>query len=155
MTANQGSLGRQLAIGAASLVALAALGAGAAGAGIASLLGDGGSPPSATATGTIPAAMLPLYQQAAATCPGLPWTVLAAIGTIESDNGRNDGPSSAGAEVFWGCDLGLWHVRQGPRGGRSSLVSDGCESPGRLSHRLRSVPPHDGQISGVACRVAF
>jgi hypothetical protein len=98
VTASLGSLGRQLAIGAASLVALAVLGAGAAGAGIASLLGGGGSPPSATATGTIPAAMLTLYQQAATTCPGLPWTVLAAIGTIESDNGRNDGPSSAGAE---------------------------------------------------------
>ena len=98
MTASLGSLGRQLAIGAASLVALAVLGAGAAGAGIASLLGGGGSPPSATATGTIPAAMLTLYQQAALTCPGLPWSVLAAIGTIESDNGRNDGPSSAGAE---------------------------------------------------------
>ena len=28
--------------------------------------------------------MLALYQQAAATCPGLPWTILAAIGTVES-----------------------------------------------------------------------
>ena len=39
----------------------------------------------------------PLYAAAAATCPGLPWTVLAAIGTIESDNGANPGVSSAGA----------------------------------------------------------
>ena len=97
MTTSQGSLGRQLAIGAATVCALAVLCAGAAGAGIASLLG-GAIPPSPTATGTIPAAMLTLYQQAATTCPDLPWTVLAAIGTIESDNGRNDGPSSAGAE---------------------------------------------------------
>jgi hypothetical protein len=38
-----------------------------------------------------------LYQQAAPTCPGLPWEVLAAIGQIESGHGRNLGPSSAGA----------------------------------------------------------
>jgi hypothetical protein len=38
-----------------------------------------------------------LYQAAATTCPGLSWTVLAAIGQIESDHGKNIGPSSAGA----------------------------------------------------------
>ncbi|HEY2578436.1 MAG TPA: lytic transglycosylase domain-containing protein [Streptosporangiaceae bacterium] len=30
-------------------------------------------------------------------CPGMSWTVLAAIGQIESGDGQNDGPSSAGA----------------------------------------------------------
>jgi hypothetical protein len=40
---------------------------------------------------------LELYQQAARTCPGLSWSVLAAIGQIESGHGRNTGPSSAGA----------------------------------------------------------
>jgi len=40
---------------------------------------------------------LELYQRAAATCSGLSWTVLAAIGQIESGHGRNVGPSSAGA----------------------------------------------------------
>ncbi|WP_141958903.1 lytic transglycosylase domain-containing protein [Actinoallomurus bryophytorum] len=40
---------------------------------------------------------LELYQQSATTCPGLSWTVLAAIGQIESGHGRNVGPSSAGA----------------------------------------------------------
>src|SRR5690606_7896276 len=37
------------------------------------------------------------YKQAAARCPGLSWTVLAAIGQVESSHGRNVGPSSAGA----------------------------------------------------------
>lgn len=37
--------------------------------------------------------MLELYEQAAATCPGLPWTVLAAIGTVESGNGTSNLPS--------------------------------------------------------------
>ena len=40
---------------------------------------------------------LDLYKQAAAACHGLSWTVLAAIGQIESSHGRNNGPSSAGA----------------------------------------------------------
>jgi hypothetical protein len=45
-----------------------------------------------------PANYLVLYQESAAQyCPGLSWTVLAAIGEIESGNGQNMGPSSAGA----------------------------------------------------------
>jgi membrane-bound lytic murein transglycosylase B len=40
---------------------------------------------------------LSLYKGAAGTCPGLSWTVLAAIGQVESGHGRNIGPSSAGA----------------------------------------------------------
>jgi cell wall-associated NlpC family hydrolase len=64
----------------------------------------GGPPASADARANIPAAMLALYQAAAATCPGLPWTVVAAIGTVESDNGLSDlpgvhsGANAAGAE---------------------------------------------------------
>ena len=72
----------------------------------ASLLGVGSGAPTASsaATAKIPPAMLALYEQAAATCPGLPWTILAAIGTVESDNGQSDlpgvqsGANSAGAE---------------------------------------------------------
>jgi len=48
------------------------------------------------ATG-VPPDSLRLYHGAATTCPGLPWTVLAAIGQVESAHGRNTGPSSAGA----------------------------------------------------------
>jgi cell wall-associated NlpC family hydrolase len=52
----------------------------------------------------IPARLLPLYQHAASTCPGLSWTVLAAIGKIETDHGRASlpgvrfGANSAGAQ---------------------------------------------------------
>ena len=46
----------------------------------------------------VPANWLDLFKESAAQyCPGLPWTVLAAIGEIESGDGANDGPSSAGA----------------------------------------------------------
>lgn len=44
-----------------------------------------------------PAALRSLYQHAAATCPGLPWGVLAGIGQVETDNGRVKAVSSAGA----------------------------------------------------------
>lgn len=60
--------------------------------------------PSATALATIPPGYLTLYLGAAQTCPGLPWGVLAGIGTVESDNGRSNlrgvhsGANSAGAE---------------------------------------------------------
>jgi hypothetical protein len=45
----------------------------------------------------IPPAYLALYRSAAKTCPGMSWTLLAAVGQVESGHGRNDGPSSAGA----------------------------------------------------------
>ena len=45
-----------------------------------------------------PSNYLQLFQASAAHyCPGLSWTVLAAIGQIESGDGSNMGPSSAGA----------------------------------------------------------
>ena len=98
------ALTSKVATAAAGLVLLVALLAAGAGAGIASLLGGGDAAPSATATASIPPGMLALYQEAAATCPGLPWTVLAAIGTVESANGQSTLPgvhtraNSAGAE---------------------------------------------------------
>ncbi len=46
----------------------------------------------------IPPAFVTLYRAAAATCPGLDWHVLAAIGQVESGHGRSNGPSSSGAE---------------------------------------------------------
>jgi membrane-bound lytic murein transglycosylase B len=44
-----------------------------------------------------PTAYFALYRAAAQTCPGMPWTLLAAVGQVESGHGRNNGPSSAGA----------------------------------------------------------
>src|SRR5437588_1792281 len=63
-----------------------------------------GGPASGRAVASIPPTWLDLYRQAAATCPGLPWTVLAGIGTVESDNGQSSaagvrsGANFAGAE---------------------------------------------------------
>jgi Transglycosylase SLT domain len=61
-----------------------------------------GSQPSPRARGDIPPRLLALYQAAANTCPGLPWSVLAAIGELASDHGRStargvtSGTSAAG-----------------------------------------------------------
>ncbi|MGC1283374.1 MAG: lytic transglycosylase domain-containing protein [Streptosporangiaceae bacterium] len=55
-------------------------------------------PVTKVASNKLPTTYLQLFQDSAAKyCPGLSWTVLAAIGQIESADGTNDGPSPAGA----------------------------------------------------------
>ncbi|MEV8320427.1 bifunctional lytic transglycosylase/C40 family peptidase [Streptomyces sp. NPDC059900] len=64
------------------------------------MAGSGGASasPSKHALSDIPPKMLALYQRAAPECPGLSWTVLAAIGKVETDHGRYPTmTSSAGA----------------------------------------------------------
>lgn len=97
MSDGDGLATRLAALGVA-LLAVVVLTAAAAGAGVAALLGGGVTPASAAATAQIPAGMLALYQRAAATCPGLPWTVLAGIGAVETNHGQaTDQVSVAGA----------------------------------------------------------
>jgi Transglycosylase SLT domain len=56
------------------------------------------TPTTPAPSGQLPTTYLQLFQESAAEyCPGLSWTVLAAIGQIESADGTNMGPSSAGA----------------------------------------------------------
>jgi hypothetical protein len=52
---------------------------------------------SAFARTTIPVPYLDLYRSAAATCAGLPWTVLAGIGAVETGHGANVHRSVKGA----------------------------------------------------------
>jgi soluble lytic murein transglycosylase-like protein len=46
----------------------------------------------------VPGGLRSLYVAAARTCKGLPWTVVAAIGQVESGHGRNTAMSYAGAQ---------------------------------------------------------
>lgn len=89
-----------LAAGAAVVVPLAAVSA---------LLGTsfglptvdqatGGSSPSAVAVSDIPARYLALYREAAARY-GLDWTILAGIGRVECDHGRDPDPSCTSEEA--------------------------------------------------------
>jgi Transglycosylase SLT domain len=56
------------------------------------------APATPAPSGQLPTTYLQLFQESAARyCPGLSWTVLAAIGQIESADGTNMGPSTAGA----------------------------------------------------------
>jgi membrane-bound lytic murein transglycosylase B len=47
---------------------------------------------------SMPSGYEQLYRNAAKTCSGLSWTVLAAIGQVETGHGRNTNTSSAGAQ---------------------------------------------------------
>jgi cell wall-associated NlpC family hydrolase len=75
-----------------SLLVLVTLAVAAASGMLTSLTGHDGARPSRTAMEDIPVENYTLYTQAAATCPGLDWTILAAIGKIESDHGRSTLP---------------------------------------------------------------
>jgi cell wall-associated NlpC family hydrolase len=95
---------RAVGLVGAGLVVLVVVVIGAAGVGLISLLTGGDVIPSASATAAIPSSMLTLYEQAAVTCPGLPWTVLAAIGTVESSNGTSDLPGVHTGANFAGAE---------------------------------------------------
>jgi Transglycosylase SLT domain len=61
--------------------------------------------------GQVPSNWMQLYQDSAQRyCPGLSWTVLAAIGEIESGDGANDGPSTAGALGPMQFMPGTWSI---------------------------------------------
>src|SRR4030095_12793047 len=63
----------------------------------------GGGAPSATAQQDIPPQLLPVYQTAADSCPGLPWPVLAAIGKVETDHARSAAPGVRSGANFAGA----------------------------------------------------
>jgi cell wall-associated NlpC family hydrolase len=88
---------RALAAFAASAVLLPVLVVAVVAAGVAASSQTTGAP-SAYALADIPADYLALYRAAAATCPGMSWALLAAVGKVESDHGHNASASSAGAE---------------------------------------------------------
>jgi peptidoglycan DL-endopeptidase CwlO len=56
------------------------------------------------ARAAIPPSYLIWYVDAAAACPGLPWSVLAAIGTVETDNGQSTLPGVHSGANFAGAE---------------------------------------------------
>ncbi|ABW16065.1 NLP/P60 protein [Parafrankia sp. EAN1pec] len=90
----------RLVLGLCALLLAVPILAGGVAAGLLGGEAGGGEPASAAAAaGEIPVDYQRLYVTAAATCPGLPWTVLAAVGKVETDHGQNpDWTSLAGAQ---------------------------------------------------------
>ncbi|MGH8987465.1 MAG: NlpC/P60 family protein [Acidimicrobiales bacterium] len=88
-------------LGAAFVVPVVMLG-GTAVIGLTSALGGGAtalsadSVPSQGARSAIPLPYLENFEDAAGSCPGLPWSALAGIGRVESDFGAGSQTSSAG-----------------------------------------------------------
>jgi hypothetical protein len=99
--------------------------------------------------GTEPTTYVQLFQASAAEyCPGLSWTVLAAIGQIESADGQNMGPSSAGALgpmqflpstwAAWGIDAfgqtgppDVWNPYDAVPSAARMLCADGAAAGGQ------------------------
>jgi hypothetical protein len=66
--------------------------------------GSGGSLGAHLDGSAVPAAWELLDEGASTTCPGLAWSVLAAIGRIESDSGRSSAPGVASGANFAGAE---------------------------------------------------
>ncbi|WP_243708655.1 lytic transglycosylase domain-containing protein [Actinomadura sp. GC306] len=77
-----------------------------------------------------------LYKQAAGTCPGLSWTVLAAIGQVESSHGRDVGPSSAGALGPMQFMPATWKAYgvDGDRDGKADIMNPYDAIPGAANY---------------------
>jgi hypothetical protein len=59
--------------------------------------------PSGDARADIPATYLRLYMESADLCPGLSWTILAAIGKVETNHGRLSAPGVSTGQNFAGA----------------------------------------------------
>jgi NlpC/P60 family/Transglycosylase SLT domain len=105
---------------------------------LSALFGSTTRPPSSTALADIPTDYLALYRQAATVCPGLDWTILAAIGKTETNHGRSHLPGVRGGHNEAGA------------GGPMQLLEPTWDSiiarheipPGGL-HPLSRYTPHD------------
>jgi hypothetical protein len=111
--------------------------------------------PSPAARADIPAGYLRLYQGGARRCPGLSWTVLAAIGKVESDHGRarlpgvRSGWNAAGAAgpMQFGIGVGragnAWatYGRDFDRDGRTSVYDPGDAIPAAARYLCAASAP--------------
>jgi Transglycosylase SLT domain len=90
------------------------------------------------ASGQLPSSYLQLFKASAADyCPGLSWTVLAAIGQIESADGTNNGPSKAGAlgpMQFLPSTWAVWGIDAFGQTGRPDIMNpyDAVASAARM-----------------------
>jgi cell wall-associated NlpC family hydrolase len=116
----------------------------------------GGGPGSAGPETAVPADWEALDRAAAATCPGLPWSVLAAIGRVESDSGRStaagvtSGANGAGAEgpMQFEPETFAEYAMIGPGGADPASPYDSVDAVYTASHLLCA--DGGGMTSGLA-----
>ena len=148
----------------------------AAGLAAASAASREGPKPSALALSDIPADHLPLYRRAALTCPGLPWTILAAIGSVESSHGRASAPGvSSGANfagamgpmqflaetwAAYGVDADgngaadVYHPTDAVLGAANYLCRSGAGDPSTLAKAIWAYNHADWYVADVLSRAA-
>lgn len=115
--------------------------------------------------------LLALYQGAAATCPGLDWSILAAVHYVERRHGSGPATSSAGAEgpmqfmpaTFkeYGVDAdGDGHARindleDAIYSAANLLCSNGAGDPRRLEDAIYTYNPSTSYVAHVLARARF
>lgn len=127
--------------------------------------------PSPFALSDIPTDYLDLYRSAAETCQGLSWTVLAAIGSIETNHGRStlpgvqSGSNEAGAmgpmqfmPATWSAygvdgdgdgDRDVYDARDAIPGAANYLCANGAGEPSRLRGAIWNYNHSDQYVQDV------
>ncbi len=121
----------------------------------------GGNAPSDDARKDIPANYLAMYQQAADACPGLPWSVVAAIGKVETNHGRlkapgvTEGANFAGAAGPMQMGIGVgaagsafWtYAIDGNGDGKASPYDPADAIPSATAYLCKALRDHGGDLS--------
>jgi cell wall-associated NlpC family hydrolase len=121
----------------------------------------GGSTPSGDARKDIPPDYLAMYQRSADACPGLPWSVLAAIGKVETNHGRlrapgvTEGANFAGAAGPMQMGIGVgaagsafWtYAIDGDGDGRASPYDPADAIPSATAYLCTSLRSNGGDVS--------
>ena len=148
----------------------------AAGLAAASAASREGPKPSALALSDIPDEHLKLYRRAALTCPGLPWTALAAIGSVESSHGRTTAPGVTSGANFagamgpmqfladtwaaYGVDgdgngvADVYHATDAAFGAANYLCHSGAGDPSRLAEAIWAYNHAGWYVADVLSRAA-
>ena len=114
--------------------------------------------PSVLALDDIPPTYLALYLDAAHTCPGLPWGVLAGIGKVESDHGQSDAPGRAlrrelrrgrGPDAVRAC-----HLRRSTRSNADPSAPLSPYDPADAIYTAAAMLCANGAASGTAGRAS-
>ena len=122
----------------AAIIAISMLIGGIGQAVVKALFGSNSTQPSQEALADIPSNYLTLYQQAVTACPGLDWSILAAIGKIETNHGRSTLPGVSSGENYAGAGGPMQFLQSTFDGvtARHPLPAGGSTPPSRYN-------PHD------------